>query len=222
VKETSWVTKLIDNTPLAIIAIGLLLFVIGAAGGWPSPKLQVNEPGWRIGLAIMGVAMSAMGAALIWRARTPGKIEEGIRENFGIQITQPEHKDIVPNQIEVKGTFGKKPPTGINLLVIDFSVRSGSVYLRKVPVLDEKLRTWRAAITVGGNPGDERIIKVVTMGKDGLALWNYVEIVSSRVSEVWEELKKRDVQIPSELYVPGLKDLPPDIVACDEVRVIRK
>lgn len=38
-KEMSWLTKLIENTPLAVIAIGVLTFFTAAAGEWPYPKL---------------------------------------------------------------------------------------------------------------------------------------------------------------------------------------
>lgn len=168
----------------------------------------------------MGIAISGVGAALLWRTKTPGKIEESAREDFGIKITFP-GKERVPKQLEVRGIFKKKLPKGIRVLVIDYSVKSERSYFKRVPVLDEKLWEWKVPITPSGNPEDERVIKVATMGPDGLAFCKYVEDVSSQISKVWDKLREQGIQIPHELYTPGVKDLPPDIIVCDAVGVTR-
>jgi hypothetical protein len=69
--DKSVIEKVISNTPLALVLIGLLLVVIGAAGSWPGPALQVNELGWRIALAFMGVIVVGVGGLLIWREKVP-------------------------------------------------------------------------------------------------------------------------------------------------------
>lgn len=65
----SWYETLIENTPLAVIVVGLFLFIVGAAGGWPTPKLEVNESGWRVALAIMGAVVAVSGGLILWFER---------------------------------------------------------------------------------------------------------------------------------------------------------
>jgi hypothetical protein len=58
--------KLIDRAPLAIIAIGVLVFIIGAAGGLPigSPPLRIGDVAWRVGLGAMGEILTLAGLLL--------------------------------------------------------------------------------------------------------------------------------------------------------------
>lgn len=64
--DKSVVEKLLSNTPLALVIIGVLLFVIGAAGGLPRFSIHVAESGWRIALAILGLVLIAAGY-LVWK-----------------------------------------------------------------------------------------------------------------------------------------------------------
>jgi hypothetical protein len=69
--EKSIIEAVIKNTPFAIIIAGVLLVLIGAAGGWP-PSLQINGLGWQIFLAVTGLVVSGSGFALLWRERNMG------------------------------------------------------------------------------------------------------------------------------------------------------
>jgi len=55
--------KLIENSSLTLVVIGLLILVIGATGGWTSPSLtiQVNEIAWQIALSIVGAIVTCIG-----------------------------------------------------------------------------------------------------------------------------------------------------------------
>ena len=63
------IEKLLERIPLAVIVIGVLVFLIGAAGGLPlgNPPLQVTDPAWRVGLGVMGLILVGSGLLFIWR-----------------------------------------------------------------------------------------------------------------------------------------------------------
>jgi len=67
------IEKLVDRAPLAIVMIGVVVFVIGAAGGLPlgSPPLQITDPVWRIALGTMGAILVIAGVLLTFRETAP-------------------------------------------------------------------------------------------------------------------------------------------------------
>ena len=72
------VEKLIDRAPIAVIVIGVLLIIIGAAGGLPigDPPLQVEDFGWRITLSVIGGILMTVGLLLVWRGVSKKPTEE--------------------------------------------------------------------------------------------------------------------------------------------------
>ena len=58
--------KLADRAPLAIVAIGVFVFIVGAAGGFPvgNPPLQIADPAWRIMLGVLGILLVTAGILL--------------------------------------------------------------------------------------------------------------------------------------------------------------
>jgi len=64
------IESLVKNAPLAIVVIGVMLCIIGAAGGLPvgESPLLVEDPAWRIGLAGMGILLVGVGVLLMLRA----------------------------------------------------------------------------------------------------------------------------------------------------------
>ena len=67
--DKSFVEKILDRSHLALILVGVLLFIMGAAGGLPvgNPPLQVIDLGWRIALAVFGLLLFILGVLLLWR-----------------------------------------------------------------------------------------------------------------------------------------------------------
>ena len=57
-------SKLLDRSPLVILLVGILLLIIGAAGGLPIGNLVVADYAWRIGLGIVGLILTAIGTLL--------------------------------------------------------------------------------------------------------------------------------------------------------------
>lgn len=63
------IEKLVDRAPLAIVVIGVSVFIIGAAGGLPvgNPPLQITDSTWRIGLGVLGLLLATAGLLLQFR-----------------------------------------------------------------------------------------------------------------------------------------------------------
>lgn len=212
-RETSWVDNLIKNTPLAVIIVGLFLFVVGAAGGWPSAQLQIHEPGWRIALAAMGVVTSGIGGLLIWRERTGEENDKVFRGDLNIKITFPFDRQVVTERFNVEGSYKIKPPDGIVVVVLEFSPNSLLYYPKREVSFDEKRKIWQApSITLKGSRGDERILVAATMRR-GNALWAYFHQVSRQL---------RDNLNNQSLHIPGFANLTPDIIECDRITVKRE
>jgi protein-S-isoprenylcysteine O-methyltransferase Ste14 len=72
-EKSSW-EKLLERAPLAVIVIGVIVFIIGAAGGLPlgNPPLQVTDLSWRVGLGAMGLILAAVGLLLLVREERNG------------------------------------------------------------------------------------------------------------------------------------------------------
>ncbi|HKP71833.1 MAG TPA: hypothetical protein VJT82_02780, partial [Pyrinomonadaceae bacterium] len=66
--DKRWYETLIENTPLAIILVGVFLFFVAAAGGLPSQQITIVG-WWRVTLAIMGIISAASGVLLYWVER---------------------------------------------------------------------------------------------------------------------------------------------------------
>jgi hypothetical protein len=114
--DKSVIEALIKNSPLALVLIGLLLFLIGAAGGWSKPALQVNELGWRVALAAMGGVVAGLGGLLIWRVKSDEESPASAKK-YGIQIVYPGNLAKIGNDVEVSGTYNIKPPDNSIILI---------------------------------------------------------------------------------------------------------
>jgi hypothetical protein len=66
------VETLADRAPLAIVVIGVFVFIVGAVGGLPvgNPPLQITDPAWRVGLGALGIILAAVGLLLQFRETT--------------------------------------------------------------------------------------------------------------------------------------------------------
>ena len=136
-KATSALEKIIENTPLAFLVIGVILVVIGASQGLPYTPLQVKEDGWRLFLGVMGAITAGLGCLSFWRQiglptkqSQEGSDLKGKHETYGIKIISP--PDGYPcgagEKFRVEGKYDIKPPSGVRLAVHEVSPNSGSYY----------------------------------------------------------------------------------------------
>ena len=96
--KSSVLSKLVENTPLVIILIGLIFIVIGANGGWTKADLKIDSTSWRVALTAMGLIVFAVGGLFLWREKNPASfankadsnIEDDPKKRYGIKILIPE------------------------------------------------------------------------------------------------------------------------------------
>jgi hypothetical protein len=195
------VQKLIERTPLAVIVLGLVL-IIAAAGGWPSPSLQVNEMGWRVALGIMGAVIAGVGTLLLWRETVivpQSNRESSMSTDYGIKIISPQDGDSVSGPVPVLGTFVIEPPDeGVQLFNISPDQRH---YWPQGPQnikIDPVKKTWSGKSWVLG----DTFIMVAIIGKAGRVLCDYYLKVG-RETGSW----------------PPLEQLTDDIYECDRIWV---
>jgi hypothetical protein len=202
-EKKSIVLVLIQNTPLAVMVVGLFLLVLGAAGGWPKYELHITEPGWRIAIGVIG-AITA-GAGFLQYYHRPS-FEKPDAKKYGLRITSPQINEMVPNRISVRGTYEKKPsPDEFEVRVIELSLISQKHYPKRRVAFDERLKTWETIDfgIGGGRSNGKRIIMVSLLGKGGQALCEYYD-------RAGEENKH---------HYPGIQKLTPDIIECDRITV---
>lgn len=65
--DKSFFEKLLNNTPFALILSGALLVVVAAAKGLPPLSIVVDELGWRVVLAVLGVTFTGIGLFVWWK-----------------------------------------------------------------------------------------------------------------------------------------------------------
>lgn len=91
-KIFSAISELFKKYPLLIIVVlGLILFVVGALGYWPSSPGPKMERGWQILLAITGVIFAVPSVILFWRQLAATKrAPHNIEGNYVVEGTKYE------------------------------------------------------------------------------------------------------------------------------------
>lgn len=69
--DKSALEKLIESTPLALILVGVIVFILAAAGSLPigNPPIQIIDPTWKAGLGLLGIVLILVGLTLVVRER---------------------------------------------------------------------------------------------------------------------------------------------------------
>jgi hypothetical protein len=211
-----FIEKVLENTPLAVMVIGVFLFVIGAAAGFPKSELVVNQTGWRIAMAGMGVVVFLIGGLFFWRERTRGgEVKQVSNKDWRIKITSHRDRDRVTGEFPVTGSYSLRPSGDFVVWVLEQSSRTSKYYPRRA-VHFESDNTWTAtSISVGGEPNSDRILIVAALGNGGQALAKYFDDVAEQTRQLQRRHKGETIR------PPGIKDLPSDIVRCHEVIVHR-
>jgi len=188
---------LFKNTPLALGVIGLVLIVIGAAGGIEKLSLVIDNPAWRTVIAGMGTVVASFAALLMWR-ESSGEARAPKAREYGLKITATKMSG---TQVNLEGSYRRKPPEDM-VLIVERNNKTGDHYLQHAPNFDPKLPRWYGQYGIGSG---ERTLTIAVMGKSAKSLKTYYDIVGTRTKQY-----------------QGIKELPPDLVYCDSVDVRRE
>jgi len=173
--------RLIENTPLALVVIGLFLFVIGAAGGWERFSLQITESGWRITLATMGFILVAYACLLIWRPKSATQIvaepeREALKKacNLTIQTWTAIDRGR-PNQYELTGEYKQLPPAGNSVWLITASTTSPRYWPQNEVVFDNAKMKWNSIVGLGAatRSGEKMRVILAIIGDCGNILFSH-------------------------------------------------
>jgi hypothetical protein len=94
---TTVVNKLLENSPLSLVALGVYIVASAAAGRTPWPDLKIAVPLWQISFAGIGAAIALFGGVLLWHTRT--RIDEVDPSKYQFEIVSPKPYASVPERL---------------------------------------------------------------------------------------------------------------------------
>ena len=202
------IEALTERAWLAVVVLGALVFIIGAAGGMTiqNTSLQVADWGGRVALVTLGFLVIAAGL-LSLRQEQNSPINRRSYTKYGIRIEHPVNNHTVHGGfVEITGCYKRKPPgKSLRLFVLaEDRVRYWPHHI--VEQFDEDNRKWFAHVSLEGGSGEKYGVYIVAalVGQAGAILWDYYYKVGTS-KDVWEPLNP----------------LPPDVIECDEIYIIK-
>lgn len=183
--DRTTLAKLIDRAPLAVIVIGVIVFIIGAAGGLPlgNPPLQVTDFFWRIGLGAMGLVLVAAGLLLLSRENEffVTLSPKASAARYGIKIESPREGAQVGEWVDVSGSYAVKPPDN-TLRLFTIIPDGGSFWPQAIAQLDAGEKKWHAKVRLSDAPRYAMFIAAAIVDGPGQALWNYYYKLGERTN----------------------------------------
>lgn len=201
--DKSVLEKILNNTPIALVIIGIFLFLTGAAGGWPTLSLVVNDLGWQIALASTGVLVAGVGILQIFKSSKSES--KPACKDYHIKITSIQPGQIIARgDIEITGTYKKFPnDKSVKVFVID---RRNQYWVQTRPIRkDDKSKIWHSQVLLGGSVDTHATIAIGIVGSAGDAMCEYYK----RVGDVTGQRV-------------GITMMTPDVAECDSVRIVKK
>jgi hypothetical protein len=199
-----FLSELIKNQAFLLIILGVLIFVVSAAGGISHWQFVIPQGPWQYASAVVGLSLAGAGAAMTRWSASSVSIDA---KKFGFKISIPVHKDPVAMQdmhYVVSGTYKKRPPENYVPYIVEIEYHDNEIKYRprKLAVIEDT--GWHAKGVWGGDkPNIERTIVVALVGAGGQAQFKYYDTVGKTYN-----YDRR----------PPIDTLGPDIYVCDRIR----
>jgi hypothetical protein len=208
----NWKTAIAKNNGVIAIGLGLIIILIACAerisfGDKFSLTFTSLIPQILVGFS--GAAVVCVGAFIVlkprmdYRQKGEGDYKLKPMENCEFKISYPLDGSEVGDEVTVTGTYvGGKDEV---VVLMEESPYSGNYWFKSKIFRDASSSSWRATSKVAGEPGNERVFHVATLGQSGLVLYHYFKKVGEE-TEKW----------------PGIKELPKDIRVLASIKVRKK
>jgi hypothetical protein len=201
----SLIAKLLEDQrfPLVLIVLGIAVSTVGALGSLPYLISTIDSWG-RIGLGAIGLVILLLGIILFYSRTKQSKLPNPAKYQFKIMYPRSGSPPVTFNGfLDLSGTYGKEPPEGYTLAIIELIGANRFAFRRDVELGQNK--TWLAkAVWAGTKRGQEKEFRVVLVGRSGKALWDYWEKVGAQHN--WE--------------IPPIDKGTDDILECARVRIV--
>jgi hypothetical protein len=211
------VSKLIDSFPALLTVLGVVLVLLGLAGGVSYNQwFPISELEARVAAVVAGTILLGLGF-FSWRTR----VIVPKAQSYGIEIDYPKDGDRV-DIVDVRGRIKKPLPEKYTLRVLRIYPGSDSF----VPMGEARVEigksTWVAEqCNIGGRTGDRRSIGVYLVGPDGVVLLNYFDKAVRIHRRVMDQLKDASGKESTE-YLPNIERGTTDMIPCARVSVSRR
>jgi hypothetical protein len=213
-----FLNDLVENIPALLVVSGLILFLLGAAGGI-SYWFIVQD---NIGRTIMvsgGILFIIIGI-LMRRAIPVAGLEFA---KYGLKITYPEAGDELDRHVNIRGTFKKRPPEGYDVRLLRLYPKSGAYYPMGHASFSSSEKTWEAPeCDLGGDSRDNRIIGLYLVGPSGKILLEYFKLAEGAHRDTRNELEKLGGKAIGFLPLLSKEMKTRDMLECHSVRIVRK
>lgn len=202
--------KLFESPQSLLIVAGIILVVLGAAGGVTYNNWFPIPQQWaQIFVSFVGLLLALFGVLLVLvqpRSATP----------YGISITSPTNGAEV-DRTKVSGTIRKHPPKGYVLWILRIYPTGEYIPLRKVD-LHKGQTTWDALdCDVGPSSGESRRFGAYLLGPSSQVMFGYWRDATDRHNRLVDELN-----VPKERrdrWLPAFREFAEDMIRCDTVDV---
>jgi len=174
--------------PLGTMAMGLLLFLVAAAGGVGIDLMPLNMEArsWQLLLSGIGIGLLALGVLLLADerdgrgGRRAGKTTFD-RAGYQIKMGRPRR---FHQKMTIYGEYLNRPPEGSLRL---FTVKEdGRFRPQSIVTYDEKAGRWSGRVDLGPGPYYSVYVVAALVDEPGKVLWEYFHQVGPQTE--WEPI----------------------------------
>ena len=215
--------ELIKSLPALLLLLGAVVFAFSLIGGIRYAGLApFEDQDYRQIGVVVGIVIMALGVSLWFILPKHSTVTIPKASAHGIKITSPSDGDPVPEAVTVRLEVQKPPLQGYDLHIFRVYPRTGHLYPAAIARHIGPGKVWEAGpCSLGGRPGDDRIIAACLVGPSGKALIQYFHDAGESHWRTLQELRAEKKNPEAGDYLPNIQTKTQDIVECCQVRVRR-
>jgi hypothetical protein len=215
--------ELIKSLPALLLLFGAVVFAFSLIGGIRYAGIAPFDDQYYRAIGLVGGILIIIFSVFIWFIWPKySTVPIPKASAHGIEITSHSNGDNVPETVTVKLKVQKPPPQGYELRIFRIYPHSDELYPTSIARPTDQAKVWEATrCTLGGKPGDERIIAAFLVGPSGQALLQYFHAAGTAHWGTLQELRKVVNNDAAGAYLPVIQTKTQDMVECCRVSVHR-